>query len=237
MKFKGLFFRVAGCAVTLLGLSTIASANITGTGCVVSGNSGQTAPLSVGAFTALCTGATVVSGGEYTFTAPDTLGLSAAETINTGTGLVSGPGGLGGTITGGFAAANFGPASSGSAGGGGNSTVWDLHEINIAAGTYTFNIQHDDGIFVASAAGNTTVAGACALASAAGPTSSETSACTVTVTSNGGALDLFYDECCGLPAVLQATMPAEVPEPASMLLLGTLLAGSSAVWRRRMKKG
>ena len=58
MQFERHVFSVAACAITLLGLSTSASAMITGTGCVMTGIPAQTAPSSVAAFNSACAGTT-----------------------------------------------------------------------------------------------------------------------------------------------------------------------------------
>jgi hypothetical protein len=225
MQFERRFFGVVACAITLLGLSTSASASIIGTGCVVSGNAGQIAPSSVAAFTSECTGATVVSPGEYTFSAPDTLllNLAGGATPNTGAELVSA---LGGMVLTGAAAAAFTPATSGSDGAGGDSTVWDLHETNIVPGTYTVTLMHDDGIVLLN--GTSIVAGL----SAPAPTDPTMSTGTFTVPS-GGTVDLLYVECCGFPAHLAGTMPAEIPEPGVLTLTGAALLGVGILLRRK----
>ena len=54
MSSKRRFFPIAACAVMMLGLSTAASANITGTGCIVSGTAGQTLRLPLWQISAGC---------------------------------------------------------------------------------------------------------------------------------------------------------------------------------------
>lgn len=225
MKFARRVFSVVACAITLAGLSTIASASIIGTGCVVSGNAGQTAPSSVAAFMSECTGGTVVSPGEYTFSAPDTLlmNLAPGATPDTGAEMVSA---LGGVILTNATAAAFTPASSGTAGNGGDTTVWDLHETNIVPGTYTVTLTHDDGIVLLN--GTSIVAGLDAPA----PTTSNMSTGTFTVPA-GGTVDLLYAECCGFGATLLGTMPPEVPEPNVLTLTGAVLLGLGILFRRK----
>jgi len=226
MAFERRFFSVMVCAIALLGLSTSASASIIGTGCVVSGNPGQTVPSSVAAFMSECTGGTVVSPGEYTFSAPDTLlmNLGSGTTPNTGAELISA---LGGTLLTNAAAAAFSPATSGSAGNGGDSTVWDLHETNIVPGTYTVTLTHDDGLVLLN--GTSIVAGL----NSPAPTNAITSSGTFTVAA-GGTIDLLYVQCCNFPSVLTGTMPAEVvPEPSVLSLVGVVLLGIGTLVRRK----
>jgi len=172
-----------------------------------------------------CTGATVVSPGEYTFSLPDTLNLNLASgaTPNTGAELVSV---MGGSILTGGAAAAFTPATSGTDGAGGDSTVWDLHETLIVPGTYTVTLMHDDGIVLLN--GTSIVAGL----NAPSPTDPSPSTGTFTV-SAGGTVDLLYVECCGFPAHLQGTMPAEIPEPSVLTLVGVALLGIGTLVRRK----
>jgi hypothetical protein len=174
-----------------------------------------------------CTGSTVVSPGEYTFSAPDMflMNLGASTTPNTGAELISA---LGGTLLTNAPAAAFRPATSGSAGNGGDSTVWDLHETNIVPGTYTVTLTHDDGIVLLN--GTSIVAGL----NSPAPTNAIMSSGTFTVAA-GGTIDLLYDQCCSFPAVLLGTMPPEavvVPELLSFVLLGSGLLGLGLLRKR-----
>ena len=230
MQLERHFFSVAACAITLLGLSTSASATITGTGCVMTGLAAQTAPSSVAAFNSACAGTTTgitPLTGLYTFSAPDTLSLNLPGNapVNTGAAMIAS---LGGTLLTGAAAAAFSPATSGAAGVGGDSTMWDLHETNIVPGTYTVSLTHDDGIVL--------LVGGVVVLSSPNPTTAITNTATFTVTA-GQTIDLLYDQCCSYPAVLQGTMPPEitsaVPEPAGVVLLGTLILGVGTLVRRK----
>jgi hypothetical protein len=168
-----------------------------------------------------------ISGGLYTFSAPDTLALNlpSGSTPNTGAAMIAS---LGGSLLTGAAAAAFSPATTGSAGGGGNSTLWWLHETNIVPGTYTVSLTHDDGIVL--------VNGSTIVINSPNPTNAITNSATFTVLA-GGTIDLFYDQCCSFPAVLTGAMPPEitavVPEPASILLLGAVIVGSVTTIRRK----
>jgi hypothetical protein len=102
----------------------------------------------------------------------------------------------------------------------------------------TFSAIHDDGIslFVAGTETTTCIIGNCPgdllPTSAAQPTTARTDSVSI----GPGTYDLWYAEVSGLPAVLQATStPTAVPEPASVTLLGSLLAGLGWFVRRRRK--
>jgi len=91
-----------------------------------------------------------------------------------------------------------------------------------------FTVTHDDGL--------TLTIGSLNLGFNPGPTAPTTSTVTYTGPSGTFPFELVYGECCGGPAVLQVDLPfTAVPEPATMLLLGSGIIGLAA-FRRRFKK-
>ena len=90
-------------------------------------------------------------------------------------------------------------------------------------------LTHDDGatIFI----DNSTTA----LCGSAAPTNTVRQPCMLPAGLLPGlhTLDLYYEESFGAPAVLAVTLPSEVPEPASLALLGSALLGFGVFKRRR----
>lgn len=95
----------------------------------------------------------------------------------------------------------------------------------------TFSIDHDDGLQFQI--------GSDMVVDQPGPTSPVTTTFTYMGASGTYAFNLTYGECCGAPAVLDATLPtaSPVPEPSSLALfaLGMMAIGVGVTRRRGFK--
>jgi hypothetical protein len=97
--------------------------------------------------------------------------------------------------------------------------------MTVTAGQ-VITLTHDDGLSL--------IIGGLDLGFSPAPTSPTTSSQTYTGPTGTFAFRLVYGECCGGPAVLQGDLPAaRLPEPATMPLLGAMLAGLFVTRRRK----
>jgi len=254
------FLGIGACALMLLGLSTNASATVTGAGCILAGLAGQTAPTtgtinSVATFQSACTTTSTNAPTFFAFNTngvpnPDNIvvnsnGLLGASTVNT---LLQAPGTNIACTPSASAQCNTTIASAGAAGsavGAISSWFMFLYTANVvnAATSELRVVDHDDGVslYVDGVIRTPNVAGSQTLAAAAAPQGSGNGFAAWNLFNLVGAgnhtVALIWDECCGSPGVLLVNLPNEattvVPEPASLILLGSTILGIAGFLKRR----
>jgi hypothetical protein len=233
----------AAFALGMLGMAGSARAQYSGTGIEVSNTCANTATQAN--FTACASGAGTVhfSASGLDFSSYGNIGntgnASADYTFGSWLGSL------------GYASSEIYSSSllsttslAGSSGTGG--AMFDFTGSALFTNGQTFTVTHDDGVTfeinnIVVLGGAANVGGTSENCSVGtnfsdcidGPTSPTSHSYTFTGTTGTYGFNFAYAECCGAPAVFETNL-APVPEPASIMFLGTIVLGIGTALRRKV---